>query len=138
MNFPNRFLLVDDDPVNNVLTKLTIKRTFNSVEIIDFTEPDEALAFIKEECENSPTPSLLLLDINMPSLSGWEVLERLSEIEGAVKKYFVIFMLSSSVDPSDRDRAQKNPIVTGYFEKPLLQEQLLELPPMFHSNLEES
>lgn len=68
--------------------------------------------------------SLLLLDLNMPGLDGWQVLEEL-KIRNLVN-HFKIFILSSSIHPRDKERAKKHPDVSGYIEKPLSKSKLKE------------
>lgn len=61
----------------------------------------------------------LFLDINMPTITGWEFLEKFQEFTDSVKNQFNIYMLSSSIDPSDIQRAKLNPLVIDFIEKPL-------------------
>ena len=63
--------------------------------------------------------SIILLDIRMPGLTGWAVLDQLAIHTDQIKKNFRVYMLSSSIDPRDIEKANENKLVTGYFEKPL-------------------
>ncbi len=67
-----RFLLVDDDPLNNSLTKMTLKKSFEKVHVNDFTIPEDGLEFMKFEPSHNPPDgkTTLFLDINMPTISG--------------------------------------------------------------------
>jgi len=60
----------------------------------------------------------------MPTMTGWEFLEEFDKLSENIKMQFQIFMLSSSVDPSDIERATSNPLVTDFIEKPLNKEAL--------------
>lgn len=115
------FMLVDDDPLNNILSRMNLKRTFGNVEIKEFLIPENALAYIEQEYTNNQSEELitLFLDINMPSLSGWDFLEIFNDFAEPIINQFQIYMLSSSVDPADINRAKINPLVLDFIEKPL-------------------
>jgi CheY-like chemotaxis protein len=118
---PKQFLLVDDDPTNNLLSKMIIKRALGDVNIKDFLASDEALTYIQTEFEHNPSKAevTLFLDINMPSINGWEFLEQFNTFSDKLKKQFSIYILSSSIDPTDINRAKLNPLVVDFIEKPL-------------------
>jgi CheY-like chemotaxis protein len=111
----NRYILIDDDLVANMLSETLIKRHVKPVELHSFTDPTHGLAFIKE----NTLAATVLLDINMPKLSGWEVLQKLENLPKEVTNPLKIYILSSSIDPEDRQRADKHPLVVGYIEKPI-------------------
>jgi len=58
----------------------------------------------------------------MPIWSGWDFLDNFEKLDDKIKKQIRIYMLSSSVDPGDEQRAGKNKNVADYIEKPLTQE----------------
>jgi len=103
MHLKPRFLLVDDDPLNNTLSRMYLARTFGNVEIKEFIIPEEALAYIEKDFTNNQNEELvtLFLDINMPSLSGWEFLEKFNAFDESLKKQYHIYMLTSSINPVD-------------------------------------
>lgn len=120
MPIPERILVIDDDSINNMLCKYIINEVLNNtVEIIAFAIPQRAVDYIKTEYSSKPVQTLVFLDINMPGLSGWDVLDELSRSKILINKYFRIFILSSSVDPNDKRRANISPLVNGFIEKPL-------------------
>lgn len=115
-----RFILVDDDPDCNKLSKLYIQHTFPKVEIVVFTDPNEVLNYIGSEFNKGVEVSaILLLDINMPEMTGWEFLDRFDELSLEIKRQFTIYIQSSSVDSRDIERAKENNHITAYLEKPL-------------------
>ncbi len=120
------FLLVDDDAINNVLTKMILKKSFGEVQINAFTVPEEGLEFMKSEPINNP-PVILLLDINMPTISGWEYLDAFELFDPTIKMKYEIYILSSSVDPKDINRAKENPLVKDFIEKPINNEILRKM-----------
>lgn len=127
MKIPQRFLLIDDDPSNNLLTKISIKKVIEGADVVDHTIPENGIQYIVDQYTENPVETVLFLDINMPTLSGWDVLDKFAEIPELIVPSFSIFILSSSVDPSDKEKAANNPLVTGYLEKPLTRDVLREL-----------
>ena len=114
------FIVVDDDPTNNFLCEYILKRSFDSIPITLFSIPEDALKTIYEEYSNSTKPvnTVLLLDINMPTMSGWEFLEEFSLLSNAIHHQFTIFILSSSVDERDKEKAEISPFISGFLCKP--------------------
>ncbi len=126
MKKPQCFIIVDDDSLNNSLCRYVITKVASGVTTIDFIFPVEALAHI-EKSYNDPEcycPTILFLDINMPILNGWNFLERFDKFSDHIKKQITIYILSSSVDWSDKEKADANPYVKDYLVKPLSRETL--------------
>lgn len=114
------FMVIDDDPVNNKICSIIIHKQYPGKSIDSFTDPEAGLAFItKKYGVPDANKAILLLDINMPVLTGWDVLERFSKMDDNIKDKFKIFILSSSVDHYDKQKAKNNKLVSGYIEKPL-------------------
>ncbi|WP_077349175.1 response regulator [Algoriphagus sp. A40] len=122
------FILVDDDPINNMLSELTITDVFPDAKIIAFTNPKEGLEFLLTPLVSSNGKKLILfLDLNMPIMSGWEFLAQFEMAEPGVKDQLQINILSSSVDPMDLEKAKQNAYVNDFIEKPLTEEVLISL-----------
>lgn len=125
----SQFVVIDDDPVNNALCKMIIKIALGKMDVKTFTLPEKGFQFIKTEytINMNGSISIILLDLNMPIMSGWEFLERFEELDEVIKKQVKIYILSSSVDPRDKERAGKNKYVEGYIMKPLTKEIVLDI-----------
>jgi CheY-like chemotaxis protein len=97
-----------------------IRDVLPEAEILGFTNAETGLFYILSVCDGPAAKNVIVyLDINMPNLSGWEILDKFNAFPPSVKKNVRIFMLSSSIDPKDRRRASENQLVNGYIEKPL-------------------
>lgn len=107
--------LVDDDPINNLINKRLLGKTGISDRIQEFLGGEDAFEKISE-LEPEET-LLILLDINMPVMNGWEFLNKYLELFPNRQDKIVI--LSSSIDFQDRQRANGYSIVSGFLEKPL-------------------
>jgi CheY-like chemotaxis protein len=125
------FLIVDDDPLNNKLCELVItnRKVANGLaKLISFTEPEKALQYIRDTyAQPGANLTILLLDINMPVINGWQFLEFFEQFDEQVKQYFKIYMLSSSVDNRDIERAQNCSYVMDFISKPLKKEKVQEI-----------
>ena len=113
------FIIIDDDSINNMICRKTIQVVFPTVNIKTFTTPEAGLEYIHNLQEDTKTNVILFLDINMPGLNGWDVLELFKELPEKIRARFKIFMLSSSIDPLDKQKADSDPFTTGYISKPL-------------------
>lgn len=114
------FIVIDDDKINNILCRKIIQGIAPESDIQTFFDPNAGLRYIKSTYGiREAKDAILLLDINMPTLFGWEVLEEFKTFHEVIRQHFMIFMLSSSVDPKDKERANNSPLVSGYIEKPL-------------------
>lgn len=119
MHLFNLIVLVDDDPINNLINKRLISKLDLSPAVMDFLEAEKALEFIsKDGIKNT----LILLDINMPVMNGWDFLYKYAELEK--KRNDKIVMLSSSIDHQDIKKSKDFSYVKGFIEKPLTREKL--------------
>ena len=128
MFLPQRFIVVDDDRSNNLICQFSLRRLSAETEIKTFLEPEVALQYIKDSYDDlSEIPTVIFLDINMPVITGWEFLEIFKDFSASIKKQFVIYMLTSSIDARDREKAELNPLVKGFLSKPLSTQLISEV-----------
>jgi two-component SAPR family response regulator len=119
------FIVVDDDSTNNLLCNKLIKRVITEANIHTFLIPEEGLEFLKSGSQFTDLESVVLfLDINMPTMSGWEFLEHFQKLDDNVKHKIKVFILSSSVDSRDRRKALTYNIVLDYIVKPLTKDKV--------------
>ena len=114
-------MIMDDDPLSNSLCRYFIEKNTGITEVIDFVQPKEGIGYIESFYGDTETdcPTILLLDINMPVLSGWDFLDRFHMLGDHIKKQFTIYILTSSVNSADRERALANSYVKDFLVKPL-------------------
>ena len=123
-----RLLIIDDDPSNNFLCEIMLKKAISGLDIRTFIQPEIAVDYIKKEYLNgNAVPTVLFLDINMPVMTGWDFLETLETFDNKIIQQFTIYIVSSSVDQSDKKRAIENPLVIDYIEKPVTVEKLKQI-----------
>jgi len=122
------FLLIDDDPFSNKISQTLIQSAFGKVEIKTFTEPEKGLDYIAKCDElkaDTNSRSILLLDINMPHMNGWELLNEYEKLDEERQQALNIFILSSSVDQQDIIKARENKHVIDFISKPLSKQCLI-------------
>lgn len=113
-------ILVDDDPINNLINKRLISKLEISPIVEEFLEAEQALQRIA--CLDIDESILIFLDINMPVMNGWDFLScYLDKFQNRSDK---IIMLSSSIDFQDRQKAKLFSCVGGFIEKPLTPEKI--------------
>lgn len=123
----NTILLVDDDEISNYITESLIEEMNIAHEHAIATDGRQALNFIQDHPiikENKPGHILVLLDLNMPVMDGFEFMEEYQQQNWTDKVSIV--MLTSSSNPKDMSKA-KSYNFTGYLQKPFSQENLHNL-----------
>lgn len=114
------FILIDDVSMNNLLSKYILKNNYPDSQIVEFTDPIIGLDYIKEHAgKDVNTLHIVLLDIYMPLVDGWDFLDSYEKLNDEIKEQCAIYVLSSSINKADSDRANANKNVIGYALKPL-------------------
>ena len=113
------FLIVDDSEIDRMISKTHIKFTVNDFgEIHEAENGLQALAWIKSNFKDIKQRLVILLDISMPTMDGFEFLENYDKLDNGVKEKIKIIMLSSSVAQNDIQRANENKYVEKLLTKP--------------------
>ena len=122
------FLLIDDDDINNFLSKEIISMHLPNAVIDAFTDPAEALQYIDDKLKNKqPLPDIILLDINMPLMDGWEFLKKIDQLEQRNHFHTNVYLYTSSVYHEDKLKASSFSIVKKVFVKPITKEAIQEM-----------
>ncbi len=113
--------LADDDEINNFLSRAVLEEFLPEDRVFDFTSPGQML---KTACSISAQKAgcsfIFFIDINMPEYNGWELINQLKalpcfDFPGKDN----IYILSSSINPADQEKAKKEMAISGFLEKPL-------------------
>lgn len=128
MKNPKQYIIVDDDRTNNLICEYAVKGYDPKARVMTFNEPEIALATLKETILTGDDyiPTVLFVDVNMPTMSGWEFLAEVEKLDGNLIENFRIFILSSSIEDFTEERI-KYPFVTDFLSKPLSKTRLVEL-----------
>ncbi|HEY5748203.1 MAG TPA: response regulator [Chryseolinea sp.] len=115
-------LLIDDDDVVNILNTIMLRQTGRVESILAIQSAEKALETLSAFQRENKWPSLIFVDINMPGMDGWEFIDQFRESFSAYKQKCVICLLSSSLDPRDKQKAAQSDMVDYYASKPLTKE----------------
>lgn len=120
--------LIDDDPIYLFATRRLIELVNFCEDLLIFNDGEEALEGLTSRFESidQRVPDVILLDIDMPVMDGWTFLDK---IRTYLEKNadISIFMVTSSIDPEDRDKAREYDIVDDYKVKPISVDDLEDI-----------
>ena len=117
-------LLVDDDQVCNFLNENVIHLMDGQLKVQTALNGQSALDILDD---NGGYPQLILLDLNMPVMDGFEFLDEFVKLPDKKRKNTVVVILTSSDYEKDRARASKYNVVSGYVTKPLTHEKMVSI-----------
>ena len=116
----SKVFIIDDDPIHQRIAQIMISKHQLFDEYVSFTEAGKGLKFLEENCEvTEALPDVILLDLNMPVMDGWDFLDKFEKVRHTLVKDIRIFIVSSSVDEKDISRSQSYASVKGFISKPL-------------------
>ncbi|MBA4276398.1 response regulator [Flavobacterium sp.] len=120
--------MVDDDDVFVFLTTRLLDK-HKLVDLIKiFDNGYDAFVFIKENLYNIEVlPDIILLDLSMPIMDGWQFLDEFVKINPKIGKKITIYICSSSISPDDVIRAKTINVVSDFIIKPMTKDKLIEV-----------
>lgn len=138
MNQGNKYysvMLIDDNEIDNLINQKMIESAAICQHILVHTGARSAIEFLRNVEKLSGAildakkliPNIILLDIDMPLMDGFQFLEEFDKLSDVVKEDLKIVMLTSSMNPNDLSRAKKSKFVSKYLNKPLTIDSLLQL-----------
>ncbi len=116
--------IIDDDDLFLIVSRSIMEDEDFAEHIHNFEDGREALNYLKS-VENTKLPEVLFLDINMPMMDGWEFMEAFELLEIGNKTK--IYITSSSINPIDLEKAEKNPFIQGFISKPITPDKLKKI-----------
>jgi CheY-like chemotaxis protein len=120
--------VVDDDAVYIYGIKKMLKKNPLCRELKVFTNGFDAIEFFKDKTNaDKDIPDIIILDINMPVMDGWEFLEEFIPLQPKLGKKVIIYMVSSSIDKHDIEKAKQISVVSDYVVKPITEDKLQQL-----------
>ncbi|WP_324671407.1 response regulator [Hymenobacter sp. GOD-10R] len=109
--------VIEDDPITLVITELIVKQNKAFGEVQKYVNGQEAYDTLLALQRQEEVPDLILLDLNMPVMDGWEFLDAFSALQ--LPKEVCVCVLTSSIHPEDIEKSRGYKAVKGYFTKPL-------------------
>ncbi len=126
----NCVMVIDDDEPTSFFNQMIVEKSGCTDHIKIAQSGQEALDYLKNSVDsgsgeiNCPCPSLIFLDINMPAMSGWEFLDEYKQLNKDQKADIVVVMLTTSLNPDDKVKANDITEVSWFESKPLTSEKL--------------
>ena len=124
------FIIIDDEETDNFICESILRTAHIAEDVKTFVSAKKALEFITEKDEspaNESEKGIILLDIHMPVMNGWEFLDKLDNLPESIKNKYRLYILSSSVNMKDKLKARDNNYICDYLVKPLTVEMVLGL-----------
>jgi len=116
MEFKETFLLIEDNLIDQLVIKQLFKKVLKIDQIAIANNGKEGIEWITEN--KNKQSLIILLDIQMPIMNGFEFLETYDKLKNELKKDTQIFILSSTLDPDEIDIINSNNYITGFLNKP--------------------
>lgn len=113
-----KILLIDDDKIQKILMEKRLMRINPGIEFVYFDTPSKALMYLKSE-----SVDLLLVDLNLPEMSGWEFIDEVEKVSSDS----MVILQSGSVEIEDFQRANSDKRISKIFEKPLSESDLVSI-----------
>lgn len=114
--------IIDDDSIYVNLVKKIIETKKLCDNLLIFKDGKEGIDYFEallQNFEQHNIPEVILLDLNMPVMDGWEFLERFTKIKNRLKSPITLYVVSSSINAADIEKAMSLSTVENYFVKPV-------------------
>lgn len=121
--------VVDDDTIYQTIINKLIQKSGVFSTHSSFMNGKEAIITLKNtlEVDSNNLPDIILLDINMPVMDGWEFMEEIKKIKSKINKHILIYIVSSSIAIEDKNKSKTFPDIIGYIPKPITVNDLLSI-----------
>ena len=113
------FLIIDDNVIDQIVTGQLLKKVLGVTKINIANNGNEGIQWINTHRTRFNESLIILLDIKMPEMDGFGFLAEYEILPEELKRETQIFMLSSTLDPDDIQRAESNNYVKSLLSKPL-------------------
>jgi CheY-like chemotaxis protein len=120
-----KLVLIDDNPIDHYIVRTMLYNneackqatyTFDGSMVLEFIEENRAAKDL--------LPDVIFLDLTMPDFSGWEFLDKFEKIKDSLDKQIELYVMTSSVRESDKERSSKYECVNSFISKPLTKQVL--------------
>lgn len=123
-----KILLIDDNKTTNFLHEYILKKEGIVDKIVSVISGYDALDYLKTPVNGVyPIPDIIFLDINMPGINGWEFIEEYNKLPEELKANRIIIMLTTSLNPNDKEKANEAKEVNGFINKPLTSDKIKKI-----------
>ncbi|MDB5013475.1 MAG: response regulator receiver [Daejeonella sp.] len=118
------FIVVDDSKLDCFVAEKVIKNTGKALTVKSFLEPLKALDYIKANQIFNAEKTILILDIQMPVMTGHQFIEAFEQLSQDIQDHYIIYMISSSSNESDLSRIANYRTVRKFSNKSINKEMI--------------
>lgn len=118
--------IIDDEDIIQYIVKTILHNISNDIDVLSYMNGEEALMAL-QKLPDTELPDVILLDINMPVMSGWQFLEEFVKTRSDSSKKVPIYILTSSTAPNDKIRSKVYKEIMGYINKPIEADTLKQI-----------
>lgn len=112
--------IIDDDSIHHRIAQIIIEKFHLFDKYESYTDPEKVIDILKQQAKQPELlPDVILLDLNMPDVNGWDFLDMYEKIRPELSKDIRIYIVTSSVDENDKMRSKTYYAVKGFISKPL-------------------
>jgi CheY-like chemotaxis protein len=120
--------IVDDDNIYQIIVRKIISKIELFSSFSSYKNGKDAIDALKKAVENNENiPDVILLDINMPIMDGWEFMDEIVLYKSKLNQKIAIYIVSSSIAVQDKDKAKTYTEISGFLSKPITMDALYEI-----------
>ncbi|RZL50686.1 MAG: response regulator [Pedobacter sp.] len=128
MGQKSKIMIVDDNPIDHMITKYILKHNFAIEDVTVMESAEAALSYLESKQNDLNTlPELIILDLDMPGLNGFDFIDRYAKLSKALQKTCKIVVLTGSDILADLEKIKANVYVSELINKPLSKNALLDI-----------
>ncbi|WP_281225219.1 response regulator [Flavobacterium aquiphilum] len=118
--------VIDDDPIYQIIVNKIISKSELFLSFSSFENGKIAIDTLKKMLDkNEVLPNIILLDINMPIMDGWEFMDEMVLLKSKINNPIQIYIVSSSIALEDKNKAKEYPEIIAYLSKPITTNDLI-------------
>lgn len=118
--------VIDDDPIYQIIVNKIIQKSDLFSSVSSFINGKDAIDALKKTLENNELPpNIILLDINMPIMDGWEFMDEMVLLKPQINELIHIYIVSSSIAFEDKSKAKNYSEIIAYLSKPVNSNDLI-------------
>jgi len=116
----SKLVLIDDEPIFHKIVQMTIRNSELSKEATYTFDGEFVLDYLEEnKLDSQSLPDYIFVDLYMPLFDGWDFLNRFEGLYKSLQKNIKVYIVTSSINPSDINRSKHYPFVTTFISKPI-------------------
>lgn len=126
VQFPH-FIIIDDSRLDCFIAEKIIQNTGTFSSVKSYMEATEAFEIIKNKEEGGDAITIIVLDIQMPVMNGFEFVTAFEKLPSEIQLKYAIFLFSSSINENDKNRLKNHPSIIRFYSKPISKETIAQM-----------